>query len=44
MDISSIALTNMFASSPVDPVANVVAVDTNIVVAIGVWGPRMLPK
>ena len=40
MDISSISLTNMFSSSPVervalDPVADVVDVDVSRVVAIG---------
>lgn len=45
MDIYSIALTSLFASSPVDPtvvdhVANVVSVDSGSVVAIGAMGAK----
>lgn len=38
MDISSIALTNFFASSPDAPVADVDAVEIGCVVAIGAVG------
>ena len=44
MEISSIALTNLFASSPVDPVADVVGVDAGSVVAIGAMGAKDATK
>jgi len=49
MDISSIALTSLFASSPVepvvvDPVADVVGVDVGSVVAIGAVGAKDAAK
>lgn len=44
MDIYSIALTNQFASSPIDLVADVVGVDAGSALAIGAVGAKDAAK